>query len=83
MTVATSGEVVLDSMRISNESTIGDLHLVTGEPGELDAYQMYKFWSSGIKDCKSVSFTVSSHPSQIQQLTYIILLLLPLCCLQR
>ena len=69
MTVATSGEVVLDSIRISNESTIGDLHLVTGEPGELDPYQMYKFWSSDIKDCKSISFTVSSHPSQIQRMT--------------
>ena len=69
MTIAIDGGSVLDSIRISDDSTIGDLHLVTGEPGELDPYQMYKFWKSGVKNCDTVRFSVSSYPSLIRKMT--------------
>ena len=69
MIISIDGGAVLDSIRISDDSTIGDLHLVTGEPGELDPYQMYKFWKSGVKNCDTVRFSVSSYPTLIQKMT--------------
>lgn len=69
MIISIDGGAVLDSIRISDDSTIGDLHLVTGEPGELDPYQMYKFWKSGVKNCDTVRFSVSSYPSLIRKMT--------------
>lgn len=69
MTIAIDGGAVLDSIRISDDSTIGDLHLVTGEPGEMDPYQMYKFWKSGVKNCDTVRFSVSSYPTLIRKMT--------------
>lgn len=69
MTVSIGGGAVLDSIRISKESTIGALHLDTGQPGVLDPYQMYKFWKSGTKTCTSVTFKCGDTPALIQQMT--------------
>ena len=69
MTIAIEEGSVLDSIRISDDSTIGDLHLLTGEPGELDPYQMYKFWKSNVDNCDTLRFSVSSYPTLIQKMT--------------
>ena len=68
MTIAVSDGAVLDSLRISPLSSIGDLHLVYGEPGSQDPNQEYKFWMSDTKDCSEVSFYNNSQASQLRQL---------------
>ena len=69
MTIAIEKGSVLDSIRISDDSYIGDLHLIPGEPGELDPYQMYKFWKSDVDNCDTLRFSVSSYPTLIQKMT--------------
>lgn len=69
MTVSIGGGAVLDSIRISKESSIGALHLDTDQPGELDPYQMYKFWKSNTKTCTAVRFKCGDSPALIQQMT--------------
>ena len=69
MTVSVGGGAVLDSIRISKESTIGALHLDIDQPGELDPYQMYKFWKSNSKTYSAVTFKCGDKPALIQQLT--------------
>ncbi len=69
MTVSVSGGAVLDSIRISDESYMGGLHLDIDQPGILDPAQNFKFWKSGTKDCSEVKFKCSDKPAQIEQMT--------------
>lgn len=44
MTFGCNEDSKLDSIRISDLSIIGDLHLAEGQPGYQDPYRSYKFW---------------------------------------
>lgn len=68
MKVALSDGAVLDSIRFSELSIIGDLHLAYDQPGYQDPYQEYKFWKSNSKDYSEVSFYNNSQASQIRQM---------------
>lgn len=69
MTFGCNGDSKLDSIRISDLSTIGDLHLAEGNPGYQDPYQSYKFWKNDEgKNTTKVSFFNSAQPSELQQI---------------
>lgn len=56
---------VLDSLRISNSSVLGDLGLIHGQPGQ----QIGKYWKSNSKSVTSVSYYVTVSPSVMDKLT--------------
>ncbi len=69
MTFGCNEDSKLDSIRISDLSIIGDLHLAEGQPGYQDPYRSYKFWKSDEgKSTTNVSFFNSAQASQLQQI---------------
>lgn len=66
ITFKSNGKAYLDSIRISDDSTIGDLSLMNGQPGK----QNGRFWRAGDRrDVDSVSFMNTSQQSLIQKIT--------------
>jgi len=70
MTFASNDDAAITSIEISDDSTIGDFSLVSGQPGYQDPDRMYKYWTcNDNNNVHSVAFMVGGEATKIKKVT--------------